>query len=83
MKLSAKLDEIRFAFENGDTPNHIVQVLNDHVDRLVDSKVKQNALQLGDLAPLDVEVYSDHAAITLAEIKQDAPLVLSWFRGNW
>ena len=43
--LADRLTQIRETFESGSTPSHIVNVLNAHVDWLVENSVEDRALK--------------------------------------
>lgn len=83
MEFIRRLEEIRIAFETGDTPEEIVEVLNANVDRLIAEDAGQNALQVGDLVSLDLLAGPRNATIRLQDLMGDHFLVLTWFRGNW
>ncbi|QEG24569.1 hypothetical protein [Mariniblastus fucicola] len=79
--LASRLSEIRHAFENGTTPPEIVQVLNAHVERMVASGVADQALKVGDAAPLSQQIAGRNCS--LGDLMGESGLVLTWFRGNW
>lgn len=83
--LADRLTQIRETFESGSTPSHIVEVLNSHVDWLVENSVENRALSAGSSVPLDLPVVSEHGPKTIQELNDAGNdfLVLTWFRGNW
>lgn len=82
MTFADRLDAITDEFENGDTPPEIIAVLNAHVAFLIQSRVADKALQVGDRAPLD-DVFDAIALSNLESFCRPSILVLTWFRGNW
>jgi hypothetical protein len=83
VNLSQRLNNIRVKFETGDTPPEIVDVLNDHVQYLLDSNVEKNALTVGDSVPMELQVHTETGTKRLSDLIGDRFLVLTWFRGNW
>lgn len=83
MNLQKRLAEIREAFETGDTPREIVDVLNRHVEKLVAANASDSALKVGGSAPLDLKVQTDSEPKSLGGFLQNKFLVVTWFRGNW
>lgn len=83
MSLAVRLAEIRRSFENGTTPPETIQVLNAHVETLVASKVHEQALSVGDTAPMDQRIEVDADRQTLDQQMGSNFLILTWFRGNW
>ena len=83
MDLHKRLSEIRRAFETGDTPREIVDVLNDHVENLLASNVGDKALQVGEQAAMDLTVQTSSGLEPLSHFLRERFLVLTWFRGNW
>lgn len=83
--LADHLTQIRETFESGSTPGHIVNVLNAHVDWLVENSVEDRALSTGAHAPLDLPVVSESGPTTLQQLNEAGNefLVLTWFRGSW
>ena len=83
MTLAQRLLDIRQAFETGPTAPEIVEVLNAHVDQLVASAVADQALAVGELAPLQQAIQMNGERRSLQDLCGDQFLVLTWFRGNW
>lgn len=83
MNLHNRLVEIRQAFETGDTPREIVEVLNGNIEKLLAAGVSSQALKVGDQAPLDLTVQTNSDAVPLKRLLKGKFLVLTWFRGNW
>lgn len=83
MTLAQRLLDIRQAFETGPTAPEIVEVLNAHVDQLVASGVADQALAVGELAPLQQAIQMNGERRSLQDLCGDQFLVLTWFRGNW
>lgn len=83
MPLGDRLTEIRQAFESGETPDHVVETLNSHVDWLIENRVEERALKLGQHVSLDHSIQMMEGPATLGELKGKDFLVLTWFRGNW
>lgn len=83
MTLVERLENIRRDFEAGETPQELIETLNQHVDRLVATNVVDNALAVGDAAPLDLPIQSQAGSILLSDLFNGQFLVLTWFRGNW
>ena len=83
MDLQKRLAEIQQEFETGDTPQKTVDVLNGHIESLLAADVTKDALNVGDLAPLDLMVQSISGTNSLESFFSEKYLVLTWFRGNW
>lgn len=83
MILRNRLAEIRQAFETGDTPREIVEVLNGNIEKLLAADVSGNALKVGQQAPLDLTVQTSSGTEPLSSFLSRSFLVLTWFRGNW
>ena len=83
MNLHNRLTEIRQAFETGDTPREIVEVLNGHIEKLLAANVSRKALKIGEHAPLDLTVQTSSGPEPLSYFLREHFLVLTWFRGNW
>jgi len=83
MSLAVRLSEIRRSFENGTTPPEIIQVLDSHVEELVASKVSEQALSVGDTAPIQERIQINADRQTLDQQMGSNFLILTWFRGNW
>lgn len=83
MNFKNRLTEIRHAFETGDTPAEVVEVLNRNVEELLVSDVTERARKVGECAPLSLTVESNHESQPLSSYFGEQFLVLTWFRGNW
>jgi hypothetical protein len=83
MKFADRLAAIQDKFETGDTPREILDVLNKHVEHLIEINAADNALQIGSEAPLEGQAESDGATIRLSSLHTKDFFVLTWFRGNW
>jgi hypothetical protein len=82
MTFADRLAAITHEFETGDTPPEIIAVLDAHVEYLIRSRAADNALQVGDKAPLD-RALAAIDKLTLENFCLHPILVLTWFRGNW
>lgn len=83
MEFNKRLNDIRKKFENGETPQKIIDVLNAHVDDLLSQGLEKQAISVGNSAPLDGSIWDTATSLTLADLVGDKFLVLTWFRGNW
>ncbi len=83
MNFYQNLADIRNDFENGDTPQEIVDVLNSHVEELLASDTQSRTISVGESAPMDSKVQFKKRTVSLSELIGEHYLVLTWFRGNW
>lgn len=83
MKLAEKLEKIQRDFEAGETPQAVIDVLNANIDKLLSEKVADRALQVGDLAPLEIAVEHGKTVLPLQTHLKSDYLILNWFRGSW
>ncbi len=64
-------------------PVEVLQTMGAEIGKLVESGIVENALKVGDKAP-DFELKdSGGNTVSLENMLQDGPLVLSFNRGNW
>ncbi|MDF1837282.1 MAG: hypothetical protein P1V35_05395 [Planctomycetota bacterium] len=81
--LQEKLRALRLEFEAGPTPAEDIQVLDDNVLAMQRGGFAERAIQSGVRAP-DFSMQSTCGSIlTLGDLLQKGPVVLTWFRGNW
>ena len=83
MSFHQRLEEIRLAFENGETPEETVHVLNTHIESLLSGDAVEQAIGVGDMAPIDLTCESEGRPVSLRQFLEQRFLVLTWFRGNW
>lgn len=81
--LANRLAEIRSTFENGPTDQSIHQFLEQHIQDLAERNASDQALKVGDRAPLNHRVCTGDATLSLAEMSGPKALILTWFRGTW
>lgn len=78
-----RLESIRRDFENGETPQEIIDVLDRHIETLIATDAAKNVLNVGESVDANQTFRSDEKQLSLSELFGERFLVLSWFRGNW
>jgi hypothetical protein len=85
--LQQRLDEFKKSFESGappyNAPHAAIETMHRATADLKASGIEDRALKVGDRAPSFNLFNQDHVEIASGELLQDAPLVVSFFRGHW
>lgn len=87
MSLQDKLDAFRTNFEAGGPPYNAPAWIHEPMHRataeLIASGISKQALKVGDKAPVFVLNDPDGKAISSAELLQQGPLIVTFYRGVW
>lgn len=87
MSLQAKLDAFKADFEAGkppySVPHSVIETMHRATAELIDSGAAESALKAGDKAPSFKLSDPDGNLVSSAELLQDGPLVVSFYRGVW
>jgi len=84
MTFHKSLDEIRYNFENGDTPREIVDVFDRHIEDLLSMNLAEKVPAAGSTISIEGQVvFSDAGDHKLSNFMEQRFLVATWFRGNW
>lgn len=82
MKLKAILTDIQEKMIE-QLPAEFTQAFCESLNELIEQKIDQKALKIGDQAP-DINVLdTDGNAIKLYDLLKNAPVIINFFRGNW
>jgi len=85
--LQSRLDEFKKAFESGDppynAPHEAIETMHRATTELRASGIEAKALKVGDRAPGFSLFNQDHVQVSSADLLQQGPLVISFFRGHW
>ena len=85
--LQSRLDEFKKAFESGDppynAPHEAIETMHRATTELRASGIEAQALKVGDRAPGLSLFNQDHVQVSSADLLQQGPLVISFFRGHW
>ena len=82
MSLKAQLDACRRAFEANTLPS-VVAALEGSVAELVQTGLVRQALKAGEAAPMFRLRSSNGDFVSLSEVLDRGPAVISFFRGDW
>jgi peroxiredoxin len=82
MSLKAQLDACRRAFEANTLPN-VVAALESSVAELVQTGLVRQALKAGEVAPMFRLRSRNGDFVSLSEVLDRGPAVISFFRGGW
>lgn len=82
MKLNETLRNIQYEMGK-QVPINILNVFGQSLQELMALKIETHALQVGDLAPDFTLRGTDGQPVSLYNILEHNPVVLSFFRGNW
>lgn len=64
-------------------PSEILQAFGANLNELIEQKIDQKALTIGDQAP-DISVLdTDGKEIKLYDLLKNGPVIINFFRGNW
>ena len=85
--LQSRLDEFKKAFESGgppyNAPQDVIEKMHRATAELKASGIEDRALKVGDRAPGFTLFNQDHVEVSSADLLNQGPLVLSFFRGHW
>ena len=85
--LQSRLDEFKKAFEYGgppyNAPQDVIEKMHRATAELKASGIEDRALKVGDRAPGFTLFNQDHLEVSSADLLNQGPLVLSFFRGHW
>jgi hypothetical protein len=85
--LQERLDEFRRAFDAGAPPYNAtpeaIEKMHRATAELKASGIEGRALKVGDRAPGFTLFNQDHVQVSSADLLQQEPLVVSFFRGHW
>lgn len=82
MKLEPQLDKIREGFEKKAPPD-ILEIMHEATNNLRRSGLVERALKEGQTAP-NFELQDSHGRLVdLATLREQGPVVLTFFRGHW
>ena len=85
--LQARLDEFKKTFESGgppyNAPHDVIEKMHRATAELKASGIEDRALKVGDRAPGFTLFNQDHLEVSSADLLNQGPLVLSFFRGHW
>ena len=83
MTLQEKLDAFKVDFETNQAPPEAVEAFHRSTRELIDQRLADRALQVGDVAPEFTLLDSDGNQVSSKELLAQGPLVLTFYRGNW
>jgi hypothetical protein len=85
--LQERLDEFKKSFESGappyNAPREAIETMHRATAELVASGIENRALKLGDHAPSFTLFNQNHVQVSSADLLQQGPLVVGFFRGHW
>ena len=85
--LQSRLDEFKKVFESGappyNAPHDVIEKMHQATAELKASGVEARALKVGDRAPGFSLFNQDHVEVSSADLLNQGPLVVSFFRGHW
>jgi hypothetical protein len=85
--LQSRLDEFKKAFESGappyNAPHDVIEKMHRATAELKASGIEGRALKVGDRAPGFSLFNQDHVEVSSADLLNQGPLVVSFFRGHW
>jgi peroxiredoxin len=64
-------------------PPQVIDQISQHINRLIESGVEKNALQVGEKAPSFTLPDALGRQISLAGLLQQGPVVVTFYRGEW
>jgi len=82
MLLKLRLDEQK---ENWhlNTPEEKKEIVNDHIQDVINDSIVHNALQKGERAPDFMLTNAEGKSVSLYAYLKNGPVVLTWYRGGW
>ena len=85
--LQERLDEFKKSFESGappyNAPREAIEKMHRATAELEASGIENRALKVGDRAPSFRLFNQNHVQVSSADLLQQGPLVVSFFRGHW
>jgi hypothetical protein len=85
--LQQRLDEFKKSFESGappyNAPREVIETMHRATTELKASGIEDRALKVGDRAPNFTLFNQDHVEVFSANLLNQGPLVVSFFRGHW
>ncbi len=85
--LQERLDEFKKSFESGappyNAPREAIEKMHRATAELTASGIENRALKLGDHAPSFTLFNQNHVQVSSADLLQQGPQVVSFFRGHW
>ena len=85
--LQRRLDEYKKAFESGgpplNAPHEIIETMHRATAELKASGIEDRALKIGDHTPSFTLFNQDHLQVSSADLLQQGPSVVGFFRGHW
>lgn len=85
--LQERLDEFKKSFESGappyNAPREAIEKMHRATAELEASGIEKRALKVGDRAPSFTLFNQNHVQVFSADLLQQGPLVVSFFRGHW
>ena len=85
--LQERLDEVKKSFESGappyNAPREAIETMHRATAELAASGIESRALKLGAHAPSFTLFNQNHVQVSSADLLQQGPLVVSFFRGHW
>ena len=64
-------------------PSEVLQAFGANLNELIEQKIDQKALTIGDQAPDISMLDTDGKEIKLYDLLKNAPVIINFFRGNW
>ncbi|MEO0364349.1 MAG: peroxiredoxin-like family protein [Pseudomonadota bacterium] len=83
MTLQDKLDAFKADFEANQAPPDAIAAFHRSTQELIDQRLADNALKVGDMAPEFNLLDADGNTISLKALLASGPVVLTFYRGNW
>ncbi|HVI09508.1 MAG TPA: hypothetical protein VND65_14560 [Candidatus Binatia bacterium] len=85
--LQRRLDEFKKSFESGappyNAPREAIEIMHRATTELKATGIEGRALKVGEHAPGFALFNQDHVQISSADLLNQGPLVVSFFRGHW
>ncbi len=85
--LQERLDEFKKSFDSGappyNAPREAIEAMHRATAELKATGIEARALNVGDRAPSFTLFNQDQVQVDSADLLQQGPLVVSFFRGHW
>jgi len=85
--LQQRLDDFKKSFESGappyNAPHEAIETMHRATAELKATGIEDRALKVGDRAPSFTLFNQDHIQVSSADLLQQGPLAISFFRGHW